>query len=54
MSVNNERVWPMKLTNPLVVLDLESTGVWIEKDRFRGWACSDLFDEVRERNLEGR
>jgi DNA polymerase III subunit epsilon len=23
----------MKLTNPLVVLDLETTGVWIEKDR---------------------
>jgi hypothetical protein len=27
---------------------------WVEKDRFRGWACSDLFEEVRERNLEGR
>jgi len=23
----------MKLTNPLVVLDLETTGIWIEKDR---------------------
>ena len=23
----------MKLTKPLVVLDLETTGIWIEKDR---------------------
>jgi DNA polymerase III subunit epsilon len=33
MPVKIEKSATMKLTNPLVVLDLETTGVWIEKDR---------------------
>jgi len=38
----------MKLTRPLVVLDLETTGIWIEKDRIIEIGMVKLFPDGKE------
>ena len=44
----------MKISRPLVVLDLETTGTWVEKDRIVEIAMVNLFPDERRETFKAR